>query len=84
MARLLAEGEALVQVGVMGLRAPDGSFTENVKLYKIVSSGEVNPKTGMTKGEEAVCEDIGAIFAAKMKQYIDGGGLMPQPITKGA
>lgn len=32
MARILAEGEALVEVGVMGLRAPDGSYTENVKL----------------------------------------------------
>lgn len=84
MARLLAAGEALVEVGVMGLRAPDGSFTENVKLYKIVSSGDVNPKTRMTAEEEGLCEDIGAIFAAKMKQYIDGGGLMPQPITKGA
>lgn len=77
MARALTAGEALVEVGVMGLRAPDGSFTENVKLYKIVPSGDINPKSGMTKGEEALCEDIGAIFAAKMKQYIDGGGLMP-------
>ena len=48
MARLLAAGEALVEVGVMGLRAPDGSIAENVKLYKIVSTADVNPKTGMT------------------------------------
>lgn len=82
MARLLTAGEALVEVGVMGLRDPKGDFVENVKLYKIVSSGDVNPKTGMTQGEEALCEDIGAIFAAKMKQYIDGGGLMPQ-LAKG-
>ena len=51
MARILAEGEALVEVGVMGLRAPDGSYTENVKLYRIVSAREVSPKSGMTKGE---------------------------------
>ena len=46
MARLLAEGEALVEVGVMGLRAPDGSITENVKLFRIVSARDVSPKTG--------------------------------------
>ena len=45
MARILAEGEALVEVGVMGLRAPDGSYAENVKLYRIVSAREVSPKS---------------------------------------
>lgn len=79
MARLLAEGEALVQVGVMGLRAPDGSFVKTVKLYEIVPNSDINPQTGMTKGEEAVCGDIGKIMAEKFKKYIDGGGLMPQP-----
>ena len=68
MARILAEGEALVEVGVMGLRAPDGSYTENVKLYRIVSAREVSPKSGMTKGEETACTDI----AEKFGQYIAG------------
>lgn len=72
MARILAEGEALVEVGVMGLRAPDGSYTENVKLYRIVSAREVNPKSGMTKGEEAACTDIAAVLAEKFGQYIAG------------
>lgn len=72
MARLLAEGEALVEVGVMGLRAPDGSYTENVKLYRIVSAREVSPKSGMTKGEEAACTDIAAVLAEKFGQYIAG------------
>lgn len=72
MARLLAEGEALVEVGVMGLRAPDGSITENVKLFRIVSTKDVNPKTGMTRGEEQACEDIGAVLAEKFGQYIRG------------
>lgn len=72
MARLLAEGEALVEVGVMGLRAPDGSITENVKLFRIVSTKDVNPKTGMTRGEETACTDIAAVLAEKFGQYIQG------------
>lgn len=72
MARVLAEGEALVEVGVMGLRAPDGSITENVKLFRIVSAQDVNPKSGMTKGEETACTDIAAVFAEKFGQYIAG------------
>lgn len=72
MARLLAEGEALVEVGVMGLRAPDGSITENVKLFRIVSTKDVNPKTGMTQGEETACTDIAAVLAEKFGQYIQG------------
>lgn len=70
MARVLAEGEALVEVGVMGLRAPDGSITENVKLFRIVSARDVNPKSGMTRGEEQACEDIAAVLAEKFGQYI--------------
>lgn len=72
MARLLAKGETLIEVGVMGLRAPDGSVTENVKLYRIVSADEVNPKSGMTKGEEEACTDIAAVLAEKFGQYIEG------------
>ena len=71
MARLLAEGEALVEVGVMGLRAPDGSITENVKLFRIVSARDVSPKTGMTQGEEAACTDIAKVLAEKFGQYIN-------------
>lgn len=70
MARVLAEGEALVEVGVMGLRAPDGSYTENVKLFRIVSAQDVNPKSGMTRGEEEACEDIASVLAEKFGQYI--------------
>lgn len=70
MARVLAEGEALVEVGVMGLRAPDGSITENVKLFRIVSPRDVNPKSGMTRGEEQACEDIASVLAEKFGQYI--------------
>lgn len=72
MARLLAEGEALVEVGVMGLRAPDGSYTENVKLFRIVSTRDINPKTNMTRGEEKTCEDIASVLAEKFGQYIAG------------
>ena len=40
MQRFLAEGEALQQVAVMGLRAPDGSVAENVPLYRIIPAKE--------------------------------------------
>lgn len=72
MARLLAANEALVEVGVMGLRAPDGTITENVKLFRIVSAESVNPQSGMTQGEEALCGDIGKVLAEKFAQYING------------
>ena len=72
MARILAKGEALVEVGVMGLRAPDGSYPENVKLYRIVPAWEVSPKSGMRKDEETACTDIAAVLAEKFGRYIAG------------
>ena len=72
MARILGEGEALVEVGVMGLRGPKGDFVENVKLYRIVPAREVSPKSGMTKGEETACADIAAVLAEKFGQYVQG------------
>lgn len=72
MARRLNEDEALVEVGVMGLRGPKGDFVENVKLYKIVSARTVNPQTGMTKEEESMCGDIAAVLAEKFGQYVQG------------
>lgn len=72
MQRILAEGEALQQVGVMGLRAPDGSIAENVKLYRIIPAKDINQKSNLTSGEEAACEDIGKVLADKFREYKNG------------
>lgn len=69
MQRFLAEGEALQQVGVMGLRAPDGSIMENVPLFRIISAQEIKPESGLTAGEEEACEDIGKTLAGIFRQY---------------
>ena len=69
MKRFLAEGEALQQVAVMGLRAPDGTVAENVPLYRIIQSKEIKPESGLTAGEEAACEDIGRGLADIYRQY---------------
>lgn len=72
MQRFLAEGEALQQVGVMGLRAPDGSIADNVPLYRIIPAKEVNPESGLTRGEERACEDIGRTLAGMFGEYKRG------------
>lgn len=69
MQRFLAEGEALQQVGVMGLRAPDGSIKENVPLFRIISAQEIKQESRLTVGEEAACEDIGKTLAGIYRQY---------------
>ena len=45
MQRFLAEGEALQQVAVMGLRAPDGTVAENVPLYRIYPARDLLTKS---------------------------------------
>ena len=69
MKRFLAEGEALLQVAVMGLRAPDGSITENVPLYRIIPAQEIKPESGLTAGEEAACKDIAKPLSDIYRQY---------------
>ena len=60
---------ALQQVGVMGLRAPDGSINENVPLFRIISTQEIKPESGLTQGEEAACKDMGNALAGIYRQY---------------
>lgn len=72
MQRFLAEGEALQQVGVMGLRAPDGSIADNVPLYRIIPAKDINPKSGLTDGEETACKDIGRTLAGMFGEYQRG------------
>lgn len=73
------QGEHFAQIGVTALRDPKtGDFLPAVPLYIKVSSDEINPKTGMTQAEELALDDVSKVFAAKMKQYIDGGGMKKQ------
>ena len=69
MKRFLAEGEALIQVAVMGLRAPDGTVAESVPLYRIIPAKEIKPESGLTAGEEAACKDIAKPLSDIYRQY---------------
>lgn len=69
--------EHFTQIGITALRDPKtGDFLPAVPLYIKVTSDEINPKTGMTQAEEYALADVGKIFADKMKQYLDGGGVI--------
>lgn len=69
MQRFLAEGEALQQVAVMGLRAPDGTVAENVPLYRIIPAKEIKPESGLTAGEEEICKEAGWALSDTYRQY---------------
>lgn len=60
-----------VQVGVIGIRNPANRYEilRNIPIYE-----EITPQT--EAAEAAVQTDIAKLFAAKMKQYVDGGGLI--------
>ena len=66
----IAPGHRLECVGQMALRRPDGTIGEAVKLYRQILETQVR-KDGITDAEKAMVNNIGAIFARKMKQYID-------------
>lgn len=57
-----------IQIGVVAARDPDGNFLPAVPIYV-----EATPE--LEAAETEVIADIGKIFAQKMKQYIDEGGL---------
>lgn len=65
-------GEVFKQVGVIGIRDPDGNITENRPIYIKVGEKEINPKTNMHITEEKAVEDIARALAEKFKQYVDG------------
>lgn len=54
-----------VQVGVTALRGPDGKWLESVPMFV---KGEDVEKVQAERLEE----DIGALLAGKMKEYMDG------------
>ena len=63
---------AMVQVGVMALRTPDGEFLPATPIYKEIPDEDFNKKTGMTHAEERACDELAVLLAKKFKQYKDG------------
>ncbi|MDN0033281.1 hypothetical protein QVN85_10235 [Oscillibacter valericigenes] len=59
---------ALVQVGIMALRSPDGNFLPATPIYKELPVNE----RGRTAQEEKTTTDISKLLASKYKDYIDG------------
>lgn len=54
-----------VQVGVTALRGPDGKWLESVPMFvREEDAGKIQA--------ERLEEDIGALLAGKMKEYMDG------------
>lgn len=76
MAYVAKGGEIFEEIGFTALRDPDGSFLPSVPMYIRVSKECYNPKTGMSDGEEKLIKDISGVFADKMRQYIEGGGVI--------
>lgn len=56
---------SFVQVGVTALRGPDGKYLPAVPIYV-----EANQQS--EEAERGLIEDLGKLFAAQMKQYVDG------------
>ncbi len=61
----------MIQVGVMGIRNPANRYEimKNIPLYEELTEE-------LQTNEETMLRDAGKLFAKKMKQYIDGGGLI--------
>lgn len=59
---------ALVQVGIIALRSPDGDFLPATPIYKDLPVNE----RGRTAQEERATEEISRLLAQKFKEYIDG------------
>lgn len=57
-----------IQIGITALRDPaTGGFLPAVPLY-------IETTESASLAEQAMTKDIGRVFAARMKQYIDGCG----------
>lgn len=67
-----------IQIGTTAARDPKtGEFLKAVPLYE-----EATPE--LQQVETAAFEDVGKLFAGKMKQYIDGGGIIENRAAKSA
>ncbi|EQB20068.1 hypothetical protein UNSWDHB_2654 [Dehalobacter sp. UNSWDHB] len=62
--------QKFIQIGTTAARDPKtGEFLKAVPIYKEATQD-------LTQAETAAFEDVGRLFAGKMKQYIEGGGLV--------
>lgn len=59
---------ALVKVGIIALRSPDGKFLPATPIYKDLPVNE----RGRTEQEEKATDEISKLLAGKFKEYIDG------------
>ena len=59
---------AMVQVGIIALRAPDGSFLPATPIYKDLPVNE----RGRTEQEEKATTEISKLLAGTFKEYMDG------------
>ena len=59
---------AMVQVGIVAIRAPDGSFLPATPIYKDLPVNE----RGRTEQEEKATSEISKLLAGKFKAYMDG------------
>lgn len=80
---MTTSGEILQEIGRTALRDPAGNFLPSVPMYVLVSPDAVNPETGMTKGEEDLLFDVAEVFADKMRQYVNNGGLIGKKAKEG-
>ena len=64
--------QKFIQIGITALRDPaSGDYLPAVPLY-------IEATEEATESEAAMIEDISHVFAGRMKQYIDAGGLTGQ------
>lgn len=59
---------ALVKVGIIALRSPDGNFLPATPIYKELPVNE----RGRTEQEEKATDEISKLLAGKFKEYMDG------------
>ena len=61
------------ECGLVGLRnEKTGGFQDPVSIFVAVPGSELNSTGTQTRSEDASCEDIGRILAAKFGAYIRG------------
>ncbi len=62
--------QKFIQIGITALRDPaTGDFLPAVPLY-------IEATENATQAESAMIKDIGRVFAERMKQYIETGGVI--------
>jgi len=61
------EEERYIQIGVTAARDPSGNFLPAVPVFAPITPS-------LEAAEARHLSEVGSLFAAKMKQYIDAGG----------